>query len=504
MNVLKTAIKTLIIIGIFVLLTLSFILYLAVDTELQSVEKHTINANVAQRAQNVLSRVKKSMSGNGNSLKTINQPILLFIKKQELHALTAIFNRSNHFIVMDSNITNTSANEFKNEINNTNNNILSIKVSAKLAELLPLASKESSTLLNTLFPPLFINASIDVLPSKEGLILGTAKIGSLSLSGSLLKYTVEKVLNALQPDLGTQALAIIQSVDIDENNVQLLYQFPDDLMSDGKRLNGRLFALRDELALFGDVNKVRFYYQLLVRFVDENSKTHEGNPNDELKTLMPFVSFMLNQAQKQTAIASKNKQTTFDFNMNSSSGKSSAKSENQAALLALIVYFGSNKFELMIGDISHLSAHEQDQRQQAIQNTSLQNRVDLQQHFIYSMAIKLFSTIQISHTFGELKELLDANLGGSGFSFADLMADRAGTLFADLATSTDESAMKVQRYFTDYNQNTVNLIPEINRLPEGLSQKVFEQKYYNINSKRYQQMLNHIDKQLLTLPLYLN
>jgi hypothetical protein len=56
----------------------------------------------------------------------------------------------------------------------------------------------------------------------------------------------------------------------------------------------------------------------------------------------------------------------------------------------------------------------------------LGGRQDLRLHFIVSLGIKVIADSGISFAAGEFKELLDALSGGSGFSFADLAADRAG------------------------------------------------------------------------------
>ena len=101
----------------------------------------------------------------------------------------------------------------------------------------------------------------------------------------------------------------------------------------------------------------------------------------------------------------------------------------------------------------------------------------------------------------ELKEFLDSKNGGSGFSFADLMADRAGTRLSMLATDSDESALKVQEHLADITDEAL-LLPELTGLPEGISQQAFEFYYRDINSKIYREMLKSIDEQLQTIPVY--
>jgi hypothetical protein len=175
--------------------------------------------------------------------------------------------------------------------------------------------------------------------------------------------------------------------------------------------------------------------------------------------------------------------------------------ENRAALMALVLYFGTDKFELLVGDISKLSTKQLQQRTKRRSRVMLRERVDIQKHFIYSVALQLFGTSTASNAIGELKEFLDSNSGGSGFSFADLMADRAGTRLAMLATDSDESALKVQEHLADIIDEDL-LLPELTGLPEGISQQKFEQYYYDIDSLVYQTMLDNIDERLRKIAVY--
>jgi hypothetical protein len=171
--------------------------------------------------------------------------------------------------------------------------------------------------------------------------------------------------------------------------------------------------------------------------------------------------------------------------------------------MALVLYFGTDKFELLVGDISKLSAEQIQQRTIRRARVTLRERVDIQKHFIYSVALQLFGTSTASNAIGELKEFLDSNSGGSGFSFADLMADRAGTRLAMLATTSDESALKVQEHLADIIDETL-ILPELTGLPEGISQQKFEQYYRDIDSLVYRSMLQSIDERLRKIPVYQN
>ena len=142
--------------------------------------------------------------------------------------------------------------------------------------------------------------------------------------------------------------------------------------------------------------------------------------------------------------------------------------------------------------------------QQVLRNThkrttTLLKRNDLQKHFVYSMALQLLSDANAGFALGEFKELLDSNPGGSGFSFVDLYADRAGTRLAQYATQNETSAKAIQQTFLQM-QTEQQLIPLPKDLPEGIDANQFTADYTDTQSENYQQMLSLIDEQLSSLP----
>ena len=62
---------------------------------------------------------------------------------------------------------------------------------------------------------------------------------------------------------------------------------------------------------------------------------------------------------------------------------------------------------------------------------TLHGREDLMQHFAVSCALTVVLDAKKAESAGLVKELLDAQPGGSGFSFADLAADYSGVAFAE-------------------------------------------------------------------------
>ena len=92
---------------------------------------------------------------------------------------------------------------------------------------------------------------------------------------------------------------------------------------------------------------------------------------------------------------------------------------------------------------------------------------------------------EVAKVVGEEKELSDAQEGGSGFSFIDLAADKAGTRFGEIATASPESARQLQLAMTKIKDYT-DFMPNPMDLPEKMNAADFKNRYGSINSKAYQ------------------
>ncbi len=164
--------------------------------------------------------------------------------------------------------------------------------------------------------------------------------------------------------------------------------------------------------------------------------------------------------------------------------------ENKAFIWALAVKYAGSRFAKLAG-VTPVT----------VEPYQLRDRRDLALHFIYSAILQQIGDNQVSFAIGELKELDDTNVGGSGFSFADLAADKAGTLFADTLTKSTKSAL--------VSQNLLNLIsdertfmPFVHDLPEGLHQRDFEQLFRHTQSDTYLQYERSILDRVTQLTLH--
>ncbi len=133
-------------------------------------------------------------------------------------------------------------------------------------------------------------------------------------------------------------------------------------------------------------------------------------------------------------------------------------------------------------------------------SVTLSGRSDFSQHFTISAALASTAGSPLSDVIGLYKEIKDSH-GGSGFSFNDIAADRAGTRFGELATTSDGGAQKVQRQLTAGLRES-DIMPEVKDLPEYMQESEFKRRYGGIGSPAYIKMTNEIERRITALPLY--
>ncbi|MFT2090387.1 PHP domain-containing protein [Paraglaciecola sp. 2405UD69-4] len=168
-----------------------------------------------------------------------------------------------------------------------------------------------------------------------------------------------------------------------------------------------------------------------------------------------------------------------------------AVEENTAIIWALAIKFGSLRF-------ARLAGFRTDTKRIA---TTLRGRQDLALHFLYSTMLQQLGREHIGFKIGEVKEILDSGKGGSGFSFADLAADKAGIMFADYLTRGNNSALRAQEVL--YGKSTeLTFFPFTHDLPEGFSERNFINVIGGVGSKEYLNLEAKISRRIALLELY--
>jgi len=130
----------------------------------------------------------------------------------------------------------------------------------------------------------------------------------------------------------------------------------------------------------------------------------------------------------------------------------------------------------------------------------LAGREDFSQHFALSAFLAATGGEELSDMAGLYKELKDAQ-GGSGFSFADLAADRAGSRLGEVSTASRASALKIQKRLAGVRDANV-FFPSVRNLPEFMQQAEFQRRFGGVGQPAYQKMLDKIEARVVGVPLY--
>jgi hypothetical protein len=121
--------------------------------------------------------------------------------------------------------------------------------------------------------------------------------------------------------------------------------------------------------------------------------------------------------------------------------------------------------------------------------------IDWTKHFCVAAAITLLSEDVISDAASLLKEEIDADIAGSGFSFSDLLADRAGTTFAVHATQ-DETAARVMQERIVSSFRVEDFFPPAVDLPEGIADGELQSRYGGVGGEGYNRRIEEIERRI--------
>lgn len=174
------------------------------------------------------------------------------------------------------------------------------------------------------------------------------------------------------------------------------------------------------------------------------------------------------------------------------SASGDAAAENRAAITALAELVLGGR---LVGARGIVAAPQHDDLQ-------LGGRADFAQHFMVSALLAASGGIQFSDMVGEYKELSDTREGkGSGFSFTDMAANRAGSRFGEYCGQDAKNARRCQKLLAGSRSSRL-FFPELHDLPEFLGETEFKRRFGGVDTPAYQTLLREIDRRIDALPLY--
>lgn len=295
----------------------------------------------------------------------------------------------------------------------------------------------------------FINLDLSLVADAPLPRVERARLAGLPLPGALVETLAQRLTDALDQS------RLIARVDLRPDLALVTYDWQRDALA--KVGSGLVAAPERGHALR--------YQEQLMRFAAGQPR-HRSIPLPELLTLV------LAAAGRQDAGA--------------------APLHNRAAIFALAAYVNGQR----IRDPGDPDAAD---FKPAWRTVVLHGRGDLAQHFMTSAALAAQGSDALSNLVGLYKEVSDAR-DGSGFSFADLAADRAGTRFGARAGGDRQAARAIQQAAA-LGLTEADLMPSIEGLPEGLSAAAFTAAFGDTRSPAYRRITDHIERRLDALPL---
>ena len=280
------------------------------------------------------------------------------------------------------------------------------------------------------------------------------RVGSVPVPASVAAWALERVMQGFNLTREYRLAGdMIQRLDLRPGEVSVAYRWqPETLRTLGAQLAGI-----DATAL------AAYHAQLLA--LQAGGAAREGSVNAVLQSLFAL-------ARQRSA-------------------EGDPVAENRALLLVLGAWAGGRGMQVLVPQAPDKPARFA---------LSLQQRRDFGQHFLVSAGIAAGSETGLSDAIGIHKELSDSR-GGSGFSFTDLAADRAGTRFGKLATASADSARRIQHLLSQ-GVTEADIMPVVSDLPEGLTEAEFASRYTAVDSPAYRAVLDEIDRRIAACALY--
>ncbi len=307
----------------------------------------------------------------------------------------------------------------------------------------------------------YLNVSIDIKSDGRVLTIVSVKVGKVFIPG----WMINPVLDFLHEkglaidgyrDL-LENIEAIKNIIIQPEQMQIVYDWNPDTLARLQKSSKRIFLPEN-------------HQKRLVVYANrlEAILTPYRRKKVSLVRIMPV---MFEHARKQS-------EKTDD-----------PIAENRAVIQVLALYSNG----------THLSQFVSKKLQKNIKLGTksyliLKNRTDLPKHFLVSAGLAVSAGSQLANFIGLVKEVDDA-AGGTGFSFADLAADRAGVRLAELAISSKQSAYALQAKMMVVQSET-HFMPAIDHLPEGIMRLEFKKKYTDLDSKSYHLVNREIDKRI--------
>jgi hypothetical protein len=303
----------------------------------------------------------------------------------------------------------------------------------------------------------YINIHFNLIKRQGFPVINNLSFGKFAIADEFAGLIIENIIN--HTELKQYYLLLgrhIKGIAIDSKQIKITY-----LMTPASYIAAQNYLLENA------ENNIFAVYQRKLNDVLRIRKA--GQRVSLAKLLQPLFKLALQRSTLDNAIA-----------------------ENRAIIFVISAYVNSREFfQFLSYDL---------RRRPIIHPVYLYQRTDMAKHFMALATVTSSGSTYLAHLLGREKELIDAK-HGSGFSFVDLAADRAGMYFGKIATSSPENALKLQQAMANL-KNYSEFMPEVRDLPENMNDAEFKKQFGSIYSPTYQNLLKKIDIRISSCPVY--
>jgi hypothetical protein len=306
--------------------------------------------------------------------------------------------------------------------------------------------------------PLGIYLNLESELAEDGALarIDSFRVGQLPVPAWLAQRMIPRLLGIVMDEPDQRSfLRAIKKISIGDDRVALTYEWQADLPD----------KLRTVLLPADDQERLRLYQQRLV----EITKSLKA-PNVSLTELLAPLFALAGER---------------------SNGADAVK-ENRAVILVFTLYANGQDLSGILPDARTWPRPQK-------HGVLLNGRDDFPKHFIVSAALAAKAGGPLSDAVGLYKELADAR-AGSGFSFNDIAADRAGTRFGEFAADSASARRLQERLRAGVVER--DLMPATEDLPEFMPERDFIRRFGGVGAPPYNKMMAEIERRIAALPLY--
>jgi hypothetical protein len=312
----------------------------------------------------------------------------------------------------------------------------------------------------------FLNVQATLVQTPGLPALASLRIGQLEVPPALRDWLVRQAIGYLQSRADVDAATgMVRSVVMGGQSLRLQFVWNDRALD----------QLRAALVPPAEQQRLEAYQRRLVALAADGAASRSAL---RLEALLEPLLALAEQRSSGTGTGT---------------GSGDWAAEHRAAIVALAFYVNGQGLDAIVPDAKAWTPP-------VPRRVLMAGRTDTPLHFMVSAAVAASAGSPLADAVGLYKELADAR-GGSGFSFNDLAADRAGTRFGALAVQPALAAPRLQR-LRARGLREADLLPDIRDLPEFLGEDEFKRRFGGVDQPAYRRVVSDIERRIGALALY--